>query len=218
MTRIIALCLGLTLASAAHAQDMPLYTVLLEGEGWKAAMGTRPTPQPRIEVAKLLTGDGSPLQYDLIFATGERARITGLREAAKPDPQRTTPLGFDEPLSAALSPDGGTLYVGFGKQRAVMTYRLDPKGETSGRDLYCPLRIRKTDAHLAVTGVATDHIGRIFAATADGIHFFDPTGRFSGLIFLPAKGTPEHLTFEGDRLTLWINGTKYERKVNTRGK
>ena len=50
-----------------------------------------------------------------------------------------------------------------------------------------------------------------------GVQVFDPTGRLCGVLTPAAPGRPEHLAFEGDRLTLWVGDTKYARKLNTRG-
>ncbi len=82
---------------------------------------------------------------------------------------------------------------------------------------YAPLRTRRGESAITVTGLATDKDGRIYAATDLGVQVFDPTGRLCGALTPAAEGKPEHLAFEGDKLTHWIGDTKYARKLNTTG-
>jgi enterochelin esterase family protein len=82
---------------------------------------------------------------------------------------------------------------------------------------YCPLRLRRGEKEIEVTGLAVDKDGRIYAATEIGVQVFDPTGRLCGVLTPVAEGKPTHLAFEGDQLTLWIGDTKYTRKLNTTG-
>jgi hypothetical protein len=80
-----------------------------------------------------------------------------------------------------------------------------------------PLRTKRGEMTIAVTSLATDKDGRIYAATEMGVQVFDPTGRLCGVLTPAAPGKPEHLAFEGDLLTHWIGETKYARKLNTQG-
>lgn len=82
---------------------------------------------------------------------------------------------------------------------------------------YAPLRTRRGQKSIEVTGLTTDKDGRIYAATDIGVQVFDPTGRLCGVLTPAAPGRPEHLAFEGDKLTLWVGEVKYERRLDTRG-
>ena len=72
------------------------------------------------------------------------------------------------------------------------------------------------DTPLSLTA---DKDGRIYAATTLGIQVFDPTGRLCGVMAAPTAGASivDHLRFEGDTLTVWIDNDKYQRKLNTQG-
>ncbi len=118
-----------------------------------------------------------------------------------------------------FSPDGGTMF-----EQAVLNepfLRATPVVE--GGDVnfratrYAPLRTRRGESAITVTGLATDRDGRIYAATDIGVQVFDPTGRLCGVLTPAAEGKPEYLAFEADKLTLWIGDTKYTRNLNTTG-
>ena len=83
------------------------------------------------------------------------------------------------------------------------------------------MRLKSGATSLAVTALIADSAGRIYAATADGIQVFDPTGRLSGVLMLPSKGTPTHLAWEGgekrDRLAVWVDGKKFARVMKATG-
>ena len=82
---------------------------------------------------------------------------------------------------------------------------------------YAPLRIKRGESGIGVTGLATDRDGRIYAATEIGVQVFDPTGRLCGVLTPAAPGKPEAMAFEGDTLTMWIGEAKYARKLRTEG-
>jgi hypothetical protein len=148
-------------------------------------------------------------------------------------------LAQDMPLSQILIDGEGWKKVaepgGRGPGRMVATH--SPGGSTvfrwtpeSGRFLeakqagtpqpfaaYAPLRTKRGEKGITVTGLATDRDGRIYAATDIGVQVFDPTGRLCGVLTPAAPGRPENLAFEGDALTLWVGDAKYARKLRTAG-
>ena len=82
---------------------------------------------------------------------------------------------------------------------------------------YAPLRL-PPQARPVVTELATDRDGRVYAATPAGVQVFDPTGRLCGVLHPPAAGAGIDLMwFEGDRLVVAANGTRYARKLRTAG-
>jgi sugar lactone lactonase YvrE len=126
------------------------------------------------------------------------------------------------PTSGFVSLNGGTVFIGhIGGD--IWAYQATADGTLLYGEPYCPLRSRKsegketTPSGLAVTSMTGDKDRRIYAATPLGVHVFDPTGRLCGVLTPAATGIPKHMAFEGDKLTLWIGETKYERKLNTAG-
>jgi gluconolactonase len=99
----------------------------------------------------------------------------------------------------------------------VWAYPAPQSAELVAGAPYCPLRLTHKKGGIAVTGLITDHDGRIYAATELGVQVFDPTGRLCGVLTPAARGRPDHMAFEGDHLTMWIGNTKYTRKLNTLG-
>ena len=110
------------------------------------------------------------------------------RTFSLPERSPATPAKPSMPSAAAVSPDGGTLFVGYPDDKAVWAFRVGADGKATAGAPYCPLRARKGREEAAVTGLAVDAKGYVYAATADGVQFFDPTGRFSGLMAPPAAG------------------------------
>ena len=119
-------------------------------------------------------------------------------------------------LHTTLSVDGGTAFLGGPNQQFLLAGPLDGDTVNLARTApYAPLRPRRGEKTIDVTGLGADRDGRIYAATSLGVQVFDPTGRLCGVLTPAAPGKPEAMTFEGDTLTLWIGGTKYARKLRT---
>jgi enterochelin esterase family protein len=180
-------------AHAAAAQDMPLFTIIKDGEGWVKGEGKKPKPAPETKIA-------------------------GKHPACK-----------------VLSPGGDTLHVGWDSSTHIWAYQTHKDGSLGDGAPYAPLRIRKgydnsreardklkaDPPTLAVTALAVDADGRIYAATPLDLQIFDPTGRLCGVVALPADGKPDYLGWEGekkDTLVLWIGDQKWTRKLQATGK
>lgn len=113
--------------------------------------------------------------------------------------------------------DFSTEYASPLSSRALVAIALDKDRKPIGSAPYCPLRVKPGAKGTVVMGIALDRDGRIYAATDLGIQVFDPTGRLCGVMTAP-PGFAEFFHFEDDRLVLWIDETKYTRKLNTLGK
>jgi hypothetical protein len=154
-------------ASVGVAQDMPLFTFAKLGAKWE--------------------------------------KIRGVIEFV-PIPAPKAPM-----TCAALTLDGSTLFAGYADRSAIWAYPVKKDGEpdlTAGAP-YAPLRIvegydnsrearEKREAKpptLAVTALAVDTAGRLYAGTSQGIQVFDPTGRLSGVLPLPKPGTVEAIAW-----------------------
>jgi hypothetical protein len=132
-------------------------------------------------------------------------------------PQR--PLGANFSY-IAFSPDRGTVYLCSPKANFIEATRSDGRSVPPNQGIpYCPLRVKRGEKTIKVAGLAIDRDGRIYASTEIGVQVFDPTGRLCGVLTPAASGplTPDEFAFEGDKLTLWINGRKYARKLRTEG-
>ncbi len=178
---LFALALLTLLPAASRGQDIPLFDVLIDGEGWKKQVDDGKTRAATLAV----------------FGSNQ--------------------VGDDAPSGFERSPDGGTMYMSYSRKAAVWAYRVEKDRTPTAAAPYCPLRLKPGQTHLAVTGLAVDPAGRLYAATADGVQFFDPTGRFSGMIALPPGGTPTQLQFEGSTLVARTGGTTWTRKLRGTG-
>jgi sugar lactone lactonase YvrE len=117
----------------------------------------------------------------------------------------------------AHSPDGSTTFRWQSTSGQFIEARQTGASDAQRYVAYCPLRQKRGEKTLKVTGLTTDKDGRIYAATEIGVQVFDPTGRMCGVLTPAAPGTPTAIVFEGDKLTIWIGGTKYTRKLRTQG-
>lgn len=127
------------------------------------------------------------------------------------------PTRGDRRAVVTSSPDGTTTFRWMPSSGRFIEARQTAAPGTQPFVAYCPLRLKRGTQSIAVTSLATDRDGRIYAATEIGVQVFDPTGRMCGVLTPAAPGNPEQLAFEGDKLTLWIGDTKYARKLRTQG-
>jgi sugar lactone lactonase YvrE len=223
---LAALAALLGLAPLAPAQDMPLSQILIEGEGWRKV---EPMPKKPADADSRVTQTGGSVVGEYSFST-HQVRTTGGKAYWVNPPLRPLRPGPDFKPWHTFTPkvaatDGsGTLFVGPEEGRHVWVM---PSGrdttKVGGREVavakvafpYCSLRVPRGKEMIAVTGLAADEDGRIYAATEIGVQVFDPTGRLCGVLTPAAPGRPELMAFEGDQLTLWVGDTKYARKLNT---
>ena len=122
-------------------------------------------------------------------------------------------LGDKTPNAAVKSHDGTTLFVGLADQKFVWAYRMNLENKPESGAAYCALRVPKSTGSTSVTSLAIDASHRVYAATPLGVQVFDPTGRLCGVLHSPAPGTLENLSWEGEKLTVWIGEKKYIRTV-----
>jgi gluconolactonase len=102
-----------------------------------------------------------------------------------------------EPNGIALSPDGGTLYVGAYGENRIYRYPVQADGSTGARTQFASVA--------GPDGVTIDCAGNVYwASHTDGlIHVFSPSGAALGTIASGAQTT--NLAFGGDdRQTLFI--------------
>lgn len=121
------------------------------------------------------------------------------------------------PEATVFTPDGGTVFSTHPDGKAIWAYVFMEDSMLKYGEPYCPLRLKPGQDMTAVYGLLLDDAGRIYAATEEGIQVFDPTGRLSGVLLLPKRGIPLYMQFEDDKLTLWLDGVKYAKKMNAKG-
>jgi sugar lactone lactonase YvrE len=117
----------------------------------------------------------------------------------------------------AFSPDMSTQFRWIPSSGGFIEARQFGGKQAHPYEPYAPVRQKRGEKGLRVTGLTTDRDGRIYAATEIGVQVFDPTGRLCGVLTPAAPGEPERIAFEGDSLTIWIGETKYARKLRTKG-
>src|SRR5262249_57198966 len=123
------------------------------------------------------------------------------------------------PGGLVLWADGGTLVVGEAKGQHLLAFRVKKDGTLDARERYYPLRTRPGQPS-EVRALTIDAAGRLYAATAEGVQLFDPTGRLSGVLPAPARAALTAIAFAGkdrDRLHVVCGGKLYVRKTKTRG-
>lgn len=214
MRFITTAALVLTGAAPALTQDMPLSQILIDGEGWKKVEGKpeksrhswqgveKKKPEGKgVLIAELMTG-----VVEMIVIRLGNGDMHAIR----------LPEAIIKPAGIALTPDGGTLFVGDAAGQYIWAFSANEHGLSPGAP-YCPMRLERSKKASQVNGLTTDNDGRIYAATELGVQVFDPTGRLCGVLTPAAPGKPEHMAFEGDTLTLWIGDAKYARKLRTEG-
>lgn len=125
--------------------------------------------------------------------------------------------GLACPSGIAVSPDGGTLYVGDAEGKFIWAFVRD--GVKTGQP-YCPLRMPRGAKASGVTALATDTDGRVYAVTPLGVQIFDPTGRLCGVLTKPTNEPLVGIAFggpDGHSLYLASKTAVYVRKVKSQG-
>ena len=127
--------------------------------------------------------------------------------------------GLAEPAGLAFWRGGGTLIVGDGAGKHLFAFRVGAKGKLDAREAYYTLRVRPKQPS-AVRSLALDVQGRLYAATAEGVQVFDPTGRLCGVLARPLRQPVTAVVFGGsgrDRLYVLCGGKLWQRKVKVKG-
>jgi hypothetical protein len=217
MRNLIATSLLLALAPFARGQDMPLSQILIDGEGWKKTTGNPPAFAFAFKSVEMRMMNQAHVRETYTFGGKTFRHLFDLTNKASESNKHGTPT------AGVISRDGGTVFIGH-DTGYIWAYQAKADGTLLHGHPYCPVRVNagggKADPDTqpsSVSSMTGDKDGRIYAGTPLGVQLFDPTGRLCGVMTPAAPGKPEHLTFEGDKLTLWIGETKYERKLNTTG-
>ena len=112
------------------------------------------------------------------------------------------------PNGIALSLDEKTLYVNDGLGMDVFAFDVQPDGSVRNKRSFVILPEPITDAQgvrSRADGMALDSMGRLYVATASGIHVIDSRGEYLGTIRAPS--VMNSIAFAGpERQTLYITG------------
>jgi enterochelin esterase family protein len=120
------------------------------------------------------------------------------------------------PGPVVLWPDQGTLVVGH--YQGIWAYRVAADHDLADGQPYYSPRLKSNS--VMCRGLTLDSAGRLYATTVAGVQVFDPTGRLSGVLLDPAKGTPGGIAFGGpERDTLYVawEDKVYARKIKAKG-
>lgn len=232
----------LLLPLVASAQDMPLFTFTVEGEGWVKADGKKPDNEFSVLERQVAKGWFTETQ---ITIGGDRFRTEYYNNfpgepplGEKPDFAKKKRPRSDFLTAAVFTADKGTVYVGFSSETAVWAFTPDSDGKLTNGTPYAPLRFRKgydnskealeelkgNPPRAEVSALLLDPSGRLYAATPNDLQVFDPTGRLSGVLELPEMGKGkrvEILRWEGpkqDVLAAWAGEQKWTRKMKPNGR
>jgi sugar lactone lactonase YvrE len=126
--------------------------------------------------------------------------------------------GLLKPTCLVLSSEDGTLFVGDSGTGTVWAFRVEKDGGLKFGEPYG--RPRPGQKAIAVTGLAIDVAGRVYAASPEGVQFFDPTCRLSGVLLKPERADVTAVVFGGperDRLYVTCGDKVYFRKVRAKG-
>ena len=131
-----------------------------------------------------------------------------------PDGALSLVLAMQKPNGIALSPDGGTLYIGSDAQAKVWKLPLDASGAVAGSGgapVTGPTVLidgaRVPGGFKVPDGICIDDSGNLYVANNSdeikAIEVFDPAGELLGRI--PFPSAPSNCTFGGaDRRTLYV--------------
>jgi sugar lactone lactonase YvrE len=190
----------LGLAASAGAQDMPLSQIIPAEGGWVPMKSPIPEPKP---------DDGA--RSRVVTAAGIRYAVyPGERSVAitTADGQtRRQGLPLREPSGLALWAGEGTLVVADAGGRHLWAFPLRSDGLLAEGQPYYPLRVRREATRSEAGSMALDETGRLFVTTSEGVQVFDPTGRLSGVLLSPTRGSSlEQVWFGGpDGKTLMVS-------------
>lgn len=166
-----------------HAEEKSKGTVSIKGESWKD-MGPydpeRDGPPPGWCLVQVKDGPG-------FFVDQEHSRVLVVH-GRRLDDAEPVKLPVKAVSTIALSADNKTLFVGSASDWSVWAFSLGRDGmPTKGRrafDLSMPARTER----LAVTALAIDTSGRLYAGTSQGIQVFDQKGKIVEMLSAPGKG------------------------------
>ena len=177
----------LLFAGRMAAQDTPLSSILIEGEGWKKQI----LPGRPGGSSPALPGDSkAEIGYKIVDKQV-------VRKSAQGDVKISLPEKLSSPSGLTLWPDGGTLVVGDAEGKHLWAFRVEKEGSLSDGDRYYALRMKPGEKASHVTALTVDDKGRLYACTPLGIQVFDPTGRLCGVIVKPGNGEMTHVNLSG---------------------
>ncbi len=151
-----------------------------------------------------------------ILIEGEGWKALPRNSTVLPPAEPADVPGLEQPLCAAKSPDGGTLFVGSTGGKYIWAFRSGKDGSRDAGQPYCSLRVPRGQQDMPVTGLCCDAAGRIYAATPLGVQIFDPTGRLCGVLTNPSRDPVIYVHLMDDNLYAATHREFFVRKVKAR--
>lgn len=129
--------------------------------------------------------------------------------------QLLTDVAF--PNGLVLSRDEKVLYLNNTNGEYLLAFDVQPDGSLSNRRNFAKYEgVTRNDAGVPVSGadgLTIDSDGRLYAACANGVQVFSPSGQHLGTIPMPRP--PQNLSFAGaDKKTLYVVGRGVASKVS----
>jgi gluconolactonase len=119
---------------------------------------------------------------------------------------------FDRPNGLAFSADERTLYIVDSRRRHIRVFGVTAESTLTGGEVFGTCDTGNFD------GIRLDSSGRIWAASPDGLHCFDPDGTLIGKLHVPE--TVANFTFGGakrNQLFICATSSVYSILVNFNG-
>lgn len=120
--------------------------------------------------------------------------------------------GFARPNGLAFSVDESQLYVVDTPRKHIRRFDVKDDGRLTGGDVFAPCEAGVFD------GIRLDADGRVWAATHEGVHCFDPDGTLLGKLLIPE--VVSNLCFGGpkrNRLFICATTSVYSWLITTNG-
>jgi hypothetical protein len=230
-----------------RAQDITLAQVIIPGEDWRNVEGTfkpircltsysadvvnvwdedlrlQATIRPGDVGATMSAGDGR-IQIDRVAALDgltlvldrRNRKVNFERGFDRPEIVKSVDLPMAEPTALWAAPGQGTILIGDAASKYIWAFRIDRDRLAAG-EKYLTVRLGKGKTRSETAEIRSDPAGRIFAATAEGVQVFDPTGRLCGVLSSPSRERITAMCFDGadgERLFIACGKEVYVRKIN----
>ena len=193
---------------AGNSRNAFLSGLASPDETWKPSEEKLPPPDT------VLLADGS--RYVVQSAPDGSGKIRFVGADGK---QSIVDPTASAPSVLALSPDHSLLFAADNRSHRVYSYQIRPDGTLTAKQPRFFFHVPANEDGCAISGIAVDRAGRLYAATSMGVQVCDGAGRVNCILATP-PGRTGSLGFGGDKLSSLIiecNGKSFGRKLKVTG-